>query len=398
MKFPIPMRRVFLLPLFLLLAACGNQPQTHVADGVFRAEEPGGTAAEETYDLPEIQDMGEIIVLTLYGPITYFEFRGERFGSQYLLADRYARSIGVTTRVEVCRSADEMLQKLERGEGDVIAANLRLPAAVPRGVRSCGTRELTALVDTLASMEGDSSIVVSDSSCWLVRQTSPQLRASLDEWFRTQRKNLIALASPKIEDDEGRTYTPRRHAASPMRNPARGEISAYDHLFKSYARRCGWDWRLLAAQAYQESAFDAQAVSWMGACGLLQLMPSTAKMVGVARGELFDAERNVAGAVRFLGQLADHYAGIRNPDDRINFMLAAYNAGPGHVDDVRQLTRKYGHDPDRWADVERYVPRMTERKFYNDPVVRHGYFRGSETYNYVRDIRARWDEYKRNIR
>lgn len=398
MRLPRPIHLVFLLPLLLLPAACERQPATHVADGVFRAEETDGTGGEETYDLPEIQETGELIVLTLYGPITYFEFRGERFGSQYLLADRYARSIGATTRVEVCRSADEMLQKLESGEGDVIAANLRLPDSAPRGVRSCGTRELTALVDTLATLEGDSSIVVSDSSCWLVRETSPQLRASLADWLRKQRPNLLALASPKIEDDEGRTYMPRRHAASPMRNPARGEISAYDHLFKSYASRCGWDWRLLAAQAYQESAFDAQAVSWMGACGLLQLMPSTAKMVGVARGELFDAERNVAGAVRYLGQLADHYSDIRNRDDRINFMLAAYNAGPGHVDDVRALARKYGHDADKWADVERYVPRMTERKFYNDPVVRHGYFRGSETYNYVRDIRARWEEYRRNIR
>lgn len=392
------MQCAFFLPLLLLFTACERQSSAHVADGVFRAEEPGGTVTEETYDLPEIQEIGELIVLTLYGPITYFEFRGERFGSQYLLADRYARSVGVTARVEVCRSADEMLRKLESGEGDVIAANLRLPGSASRGVSSCGTGELTALVDTLAALEGDSSVVVSDSSCWLVRQTSPQLRASLDEWFRTQRPNLLALSLPKIEDDEGHTYKPRRHAASPMRNAARGEISAYDHLFKSYARRCGWDWRLLAAQAYQESAFDAQAVSWMGACGLLQLMPSTAKMVGVAHGELFDAERNVAGAVRYLGQLADHYSGIRNPDDRINFMLAAYNAGPGHVDDVRELTRKYGHNADRWADVEQYVPRMSERKFYNDPVVRHGYFRGSETYNYVRDIRDRWEEYKRNIR
>lgn len=398
MKLPKPVHRVFLVPLLLLVAACERQPSAHVADGVFRAEETGGTAAEETYDLPEIQEMGELIVLTLYGPITYFEFRGERFGSQYLLADRYARSVGVTARVEVCRSADEMLRKLESGEGDVIAANLRLPGSPTRGVSRCGTRELTVLVDTLAALEGDSSVVVSDSSCWLVRRTSPRLRASLGEWLSAQRPNLLALSLPKIEDDDGHAFTPRRHAASPMRNPARGEISAYDPLFKSYARRCGWDWRLLAAQAYQESAFDAQAVSWMGACGLLQLMPSTAKMVGVARGELFDAERNVAGAVRYLGQLADHYSGIRNPDDRINFMLAAYNAGPGHVDDVRELTRKYGHDADRWADVERYVPRMSERKFYNDPVVRHGYFRGSETYNYVRDIRARWEEYKRNIR
>lgn len=391
-----PIYIVFLMLLCWSFVACDSS-SSHVGDGVFQSEEQ--VVATEVYDLPEIQETGELIVLTLYGPITYFEYRGERFGSQYLLADKFAHSIGVTTRVEVCRSADEMLRKLEDGEGDLIAVNLQTTDSLPSDLRSCGERELTELVDTLAAM--DKSVVgkrSGDSCCWLVRSSSPELERSLSGWLQSQRPNLLALSMPKLETEEGDVYLPRRHAASPMRNPAKGEISVYDALFKQYASRCGWDWRLLAAQAYQESAFDARAVSWMGACGLLQLMPSTARQMGVNRRDIFNAERNVAGAVKFLSQLSVHYAGISHPDHRINFILAAYNAGPGHVDDARSLARKYGHNPNNWNEVEPFVLRMSESRFYNDPVVRHGYFRGNETYNYVRDIRARWNEYKKKIR
>ena len=79
---------------------------------------------EQTFDLEEIQNNGELIILTQYGPDTYFEFRGEHFGRQYLLADAFARSIGVTLRVEVCRSVDELQSRLAAGDGDIIACNV----------------------------------------------------------------------------------------------------------------------------------------------------------------------------------------------------------------------------------------------------------------------------------
>lgn len=389
-----------LLPLVLALCTACSQPARPVAAGVFaQAEGEGAPAEAEAYDLADIQQMGELIVLTLYGPITYFEFRGGQFGPQYMLAESYARSIGVTTRVEVCRSADEMLRKLADGEGDLIAAGMPLgEGAVPPGVRPCGADGLTRLVDTLASMEHDRSLLAADSCAWMVRSHSAELAASLDAWFRAHASGLMALCTPEVADEDGTVIAARRHPASPMRDAARGVISAYDHLFRAYAAQCGWDWRLLAAQAYQESAFDAGAVSWMGARGLLQLMPATADMVGVARRDLFNAERNVEGATRFLRFLQRHYSGIANGSDRINFVLAAYNAGPGHVDDARRLAGKYGRNPDRWADVEQYVLRMSEPRYYNDAVVSHGYFRGRETYNYVRDIRTRWDDYKNKVR
>ena len=155
----------------------------------------------------------------------------------------------------------------------------------------------------------------------------------------------------------------------------------------------------MAAQAYQESAFDPLAVSYMGAMGLMQLMPSTAKEVGIDEDEVFDAAANVRGAVKFISNLDRHYASIARRDERINFILAAYNAGPGHIDDARALAKKHGKNPDIWlGNVDSFVLRMSEAEYYNQPEVKHGYFRGAETYNYVNGIRDRWEKYKSSIK
>jgi membrane-bound lytic murein transglycosylase F len=155
----------------------------------------------------------------------------------------------------------------------------------------------------------------------------------------------------------------------------------------------------MAAQAYQESSFDPQAVSHMGAMGLMQLMPSTAKDVGVSQSEVFNPSSNVQGASKVINKLNKRYASIANKDERLNFILAAYNAGSGHLDDARTLAKKYGKNPDVWlGNVDAFVLKMSDPAYYNQPEVKHGYFRGSETYNYVNSIRTRWSEYKKKIK
>ena len=356
--------------LFLFLFSCTQQPKP-----ASPFEHP---QQEGMFDLTEIQEHGELIVLTQYGPDTYFEFRGEHFGRQYLLADAFAQSIGVSLRVEVCRSTEEMLARLAAGDGDVVACNI--PDSLQTG--DC------------QYLRGDTII-----QSWAVNRETPSLAAALKGWIRANKGNLIALSTPQIRTSTGKTYRPRRRVSAPIRNLAKGEISLYDPLFRQYARQCGWDWRLLAAQAYQESAFDPEAVSFMGAMGLMQLMPGTARSVGVSQQDVFHPESNIRGAVRLINQLNGHYSAIRGESERINFILAAYNAGPGHVDDARALAKKYGKDPDRWLDnVDGYVLRMSEPRFYNLPEVQHGYFRGSETYDYVNSIRVRWEEYRKAVR
>ena len=380
-----------------LLISCENR-ENQTAVGVFSSPQGEAAQKDRLFDLEDIQQTGELIILTLYGPTGYFEFRGENFGSQYLLADAFARSIGCSLRVDVCRSNEELEKKLSEGEGDIVAIGMDADRA-GRSFTLCGTKPITHLLDTLSTTMNDSSVRPSQTVGWMVRKSSTSLAEALNNWLNNPQNNLLALSMPRISGGSNRIYTPRRHPHSPMLNASAGIISHYDGLFKRYARECRWDWRLLAAQAYQESAFDTEAVSWMGALGLMQLMPSTAREMGVPTQSVLSAEPNIQGAVRLISKLDRHFSYISNPDERINFILAAYNAGAGHVEDARTLATLHGQNPNVWyGHVETIVLRMSQPRFYNDPHVRHGYFRGAETFNYVRDIRARWQKYKLSIR
>lgn len=391
---------ILCLTLGITCISCNSSGKQSGESTVFSSNE--FVIEDNSFDLHDIQDNGELIVLTLYGPYSYFEFRGENFGSQYMLADEYANSIGVSLRVEVCRSMKEMLDKLKNGDGDVIAYDLPVDDSLKEKITFCGQKPLTSFLDTLAFMKGDTSIN-KRMVAWAVRESSAELASSLSDWMAKSQKDFVSMTtiyrhSKGQKGRKKRYYAPRRKVAAPILNLAKGQISIYDNLFRQYSRTCGWDWRLVAAQAYQESGFDSNAVSWMGALGLMQLMPSTAREVGVGENEVFSPERNLQGAVRLINQLDGHYSDIKDCNERINFILAAYNAGPGHVDDARALCRKNGANPNVWkGNVDSYVLRMSDALYFNDPVVLHGYFRGSETYDYVNSIRTRWDEYMRKI-
>lgn len=391
-------RYAIMIGLLLSIVGCDDM-KTHGDDA---GQSPFAHASEQgnpRFDLPDIQDNGELIVLTMYGPQSYFDFRGENFGLQYMIVSQYAKSIGVGVRVEVSTSVEEMLRKLMDGEGDIVACCSVAPDSMGESLARVGGKPLCHFLDSVAQRQGDKSMAVKPGSGWYVRRESAELLASVDEWIKDHSAMFGDYTTIRVKTSSGRVYSPRRRVSAPILNAAKGQISAHDAIFKRYASMCRWDWRLLAAQAYQESAFDPQAVSYMGALGLMQLMPSTAHDVNVGDDEVFDPTANVRGAATLISRLDRHYASIADRDERINFILAAYNAGAGHVDDARALARKYGKNPDVWlGNVDAFVLKMSQAAYYNQPEVKRGYFRGSETYNYVNGIRDRWEKYKRTIR
>jgi len=119
---------------------------------------------------------------------------------------------------------------------------------------------------------------------------------------------------------------------------------AYAELFARTAEQHEIDPALLTAMAEVESSFDPRAVSPMGACGLLQLMPDTADRFGVQ--DVFDAAQNVEGGARYLSWLLERYEG------RTDLALAGYNAGEGAVD------RHQGIPP--YGETRRYVRRVLD--------------------------------------
>ena len=170
-----------------------------------------------------------------------------------------------------------------------------------------------------------------------------------------------------------------------------GELSPFDHLFREYGDLRNLDWRLLASQAYQESRFDPQAKSWAGAVGLMQLMPRTARWLGVD-GALTDPEESVEGGTKYLRWLYDHLEDDLAPPERLRFAIAAYNAGQGHLADGRALATELGLDPNRWyGHVDVAIANLSKKRFARK--ARYGYCRCEEAVEYVRLIEERYVGY-----
>lgn len=339
-----------LLLLFLLVACTAKQEKD---TSVLFATEEAEADTLQYYDLHEIQSSGTIIAGTLSGPDTYYEYHGNGMGLQYRLAEAFAQSIGVVLQMEISPDTMSLLQKLKQGEIDFIA--LEMPT-------------------------------------WQTREDEPLLRGAITEWWKPDRVKQIESTANNT------TVTVRRRMRPVMQDAAHGIISAFDDLFRRYSSTAGWDWRLLAAMSYQESGFDPQAVSSMGAMGLMQLMPSTADAMGVPRDKRFDPEQNISASTRYIRKVSQSFSDIKDAEERIKFTLAAYNGGVGHVQDAQTLTRKAGRDHQVWQEVAPFILRLSEPRYYRDPDVLNGYMRGSETEAYVRLIMNRWNQYRGSAR
>ncbi|MBU3807911.1 MAG: transporter substrate-binding domain-containing protein [Candidatus Phocaeicola faecipullorum] len=230
-------------------------------------------------------------------------------------------------------------------------------------------------------------------SAWAVRKTSPKLAEAADKWHREN------INSAEYEASARRYFELNKHTPqAAILSLKDGRISHYDDLFKKYALQINWDWRLLAALVYTESNFNPGAVSWAGAKGLMQLMPVTARAYGVPAGMESDPEQSIKGGVKYIAALQKIFSKVRD-EDRVKFVLASYNSGIGHVFDAMALAEKYGKDKYLWdGNVAVYMLLKNREEYYKDPVCKNGYFRGTETYNFVRDVMTRADVYMRNIK
>jgi len=223
---------------------------------------------------------------------------------------------------------------------------------------------------------------------WAVRKKDKQLLAAIDSYFQEEYRGVAYnLYHRKYFRNPNRI----REAAT-ARTDRSGVISPYDALVRKQSSRYGIDWRLVAAQMYQESRFDPNATSWVGAIGLMQVMPRTGADMGFA--ELAVPENGIEAGVKYLAWLRDKFEADLPVTDRMWFALASYNAGSGHVADARALARKRKLNPDRWfGNVEQTITLLAKPEFSSK--ARFGYCRGEEPAKYVREIRDRYDAYVR---
>lgn len=170
-------------------------------------------------------------------------------------------------------------------------------------------------------------------------------------------------------------------------------LSRYDRLIAHHAEKAGFDWRLVAALIFEESRFDHNRVSKVGAYGLMQVMPTTAEWIGIK--DYTDLHGNIRAGMKYLRFLANQFPNGR-PVDRLAFVLASYLLGPGRVQEAQQLARTLGYDPDRWVgSMSRVLPLLENPRYYRR--TRSGFAPGTQAVKYTNTILKRYFLYSRHV-
>jgi membrane-bound lytic murein transglycosylase MltF len=195
---------------------------------------------------------------------------------------------------------------------------------------------------------------------WAMRTDTPQFATLVNEFVPSIRRGSVV----------GNILKKRYLKDNPwVKNPAatedRKRFEASVHLFQAYGDRYGFDWLMLAAQAYQESRINQSARSPSGAVGIMQLLPTTAADPVVGIPDISTPENNIHAGAKYLRVLKDRYLDDPKINDlyRTLLALAAYNTGPGNLIKIRKNAVEMGLDPNRWfGNVEIATAKLIGRE------------------------------------
>ena len=270
-------------------------------------------------------------------------------------------------------SAEELIQKVSDRQIDVTVANSHVailnrrhyPWAVMRG--KIGDEQRLG---------------------WAVYPEAHQLRDSINAFFKDIKESgrYDEIYNKYYGDTEEFDYID----VAAFHRRMKTRLSRYSPFIKAAARKHGFDWRLIVAQIYQESHLNPWAKSRAGARGLMQLLPRTARSLGVK--DIYNPVENINAGVQHLKNLYEHYDSVSG-EDRLLISLAAYNTGQGHIWDARRLAKRKNLDPDRWESLEKTLPLLSYKKYYKR--AKYGYCRGTEPIKYTKQIMIYYDLLKR---
>lgn len=248
-----------------------------------------------------------------------------------------------------------------------------------------GSHEINAEFSRQLNLKAHLSLSEPEPLVWIVRESNTLLQGALNEFIEKEyRRGFYNVVYTRYIERPA----PRRADTSLFARL--DNLSPYDDIVHKYADQYGFDWRLIIAQMYQESRFNPRAISDAGAEGLMQLMPRTAKMIGVT--ELKDPSRNIYGGIRYMDYLRSMFEDDLSVEDRIWFTLASYNAGYGRIRIARELAAQMNLDRNKWFNnVELAMLNLARPYMKNGETVRN--CRCGQTVAYVREIRTLYNNY-----
>ena len=309
-----------------------------------------------------------------------------------------------TIYVEAGSSHSEQLISLAKEIGDSINI-IEVPFESEKLIQHVASGEIeytvcdenVALVNAsyYADIDVSTPISIPQDIAWGIRKNnSDALLSELNNWMTAYKKTgSYALLYAKYFKNPRSILIVK----SDLYALNTGKVSRYDDMIRYFSASINWDWRLLASLICQESHFNPTVESFAGAFGLMQIMPETGKNFGIDITS--SPENNLKAGIRYINWLNSIFNPmIQDKNERINFILAAYNAGPGHVLDAMKLAEKNGMNPQKWdGNVAIWLLKKSEPQYYNDTVVKNGYFRGIESVNFVSQILERFEHYKNII-
>ncbi len=212
------------------------------------------------------------------------------------------------------------------------------------------------------------TVATDGAIAWAIRKNSPELKAAVDEFARTHGKGTTF---GNIVDQ--RYWKNTGYVRNPNAARDRKQFRSMVALFKKYGDQYGFDYLLLAAQAYQESRLDQSVRSSVGAVGVMQVMPTTASDPNVAIKNIELLEPNIHAGSKYMRFLLDRYFDGDHLDSLNQglFAFASYNAGPARVAKLRAKAQAIDLDPNVW---------------FNNVEIVAAKDIGAETVNYVRNI------------
>lgn len=235
----------------------------------------------------------------------------------------------------------------------------------------------------------DCSVVLTDTInlSWVLHPKNKILKDSIDVWMN---EFVKTKEYKKLYQKYYNVNYSSVGFVSTMNNRNNRQLSIYDKTLKKVSKKYNWDWRLYASIIYQESKFQDGLVGDGGSFGILQIMPGTAEQFGIEQG-LSGDEQIVKGA-KLIRNMEERYnQEITDKVQLWKFIVAAFRAGIGHVDDARVIAKKVGKNPNIWDhNVDSCLVLKSMPKYYNLPEVKSGYHYGKQTIIYVNNV---WNRY-----